>query len=100
MIPQVVSAQQLKLRVTIAVYGLLNQIDLQVNKGGLISESFSLWLNPPNNVPNHYPEHVFFMWIVNRTVIWHIFWRIEKLSEIKSPLNKIPCSPPSTDEGS
>ena len=47
MIPQVVSAQQLKLRVTIAVYGLLNQIDIQANKGGLISEFFSLWLNPP-----------------------------------------------------
>ena len=51
--PEVVSAQQLKLRVTIAVHGLLNQIDLQANKGSLISESFSLWLNPPNNVPNH-----------------------------------------------
>ena len=89
MIPQVVSAQQLKLRVTIAVHGLLNQIDLQVDKGGLISESFSLWLNPPNNVPNHYPEHVFFMWIVNRTVIWHIFWRIEKTSQIKPPLNTL-----------
>ena len=66
MIPQVVSAQQLKLRVTIAVHGLLNQIDLQANKGGLISESFSLWLNPPSNVPNHYPEYVFFMWITGQ----------------------------------
>ena len=46
MIPQVVSAKQLKLRVTIVVHGLLNQEDLQANKGGLISESFSLWLNP------------------------------------------------------
>ena len=25
-------------------------------KGGLISESFILWLHPPKNVPNHYPE--------------------------------------------
>jgi hypothetical protein len=89
MIPQVVSAQQLKLRVTIAVHGLLNQIDIQANKGGLISESFSLWLSPPNNVPNHYPEYIFFGWIVIRTVIWHIFCRIEKLSYIKPPLNTL-----------
>ena len=25
-------------------------------KGGLISESLSLWLQSPKNVPNHYPE--------------------------------------------
>ena len=61
MIPQVVSAKQLKLRVTIVVHGLLNQEDLQANKGGLISESFSLWLNPTNNVPNHYPEHFLYV---------------------------------------
>ena len=30
-------------------------------KGGLISESFSLWLkSPKKKVPNHYPEHLFF----------------------------------------
>ena len=66
MIPQVVSAQQLKLRVTIAVYGLLNQIDIQVNKGGLISEFFTLAQS--SNVPNHYPQHIFFIWIVFRIV--------------------------------
>ena len=25
-------------------------------KGGLIADSFLLWLHPPKNVPNHYPE--------------------------------------------
>ena len=30
------------------------------HKGGLISESFSLWLKSPKNVPNHYPKHHFF----------------------------------------
>ena len=25
-------------------------------KGGLISVSFSLWLNPPNNMPIYYPQ--------------------------------------------
>ena len=25
-------------------------------KSGLLSESFSLWLHPPKNVPNYYPE--------------------------------------------
>ena len=42
-------------------------------KGGLISESFSLWLHPPKKVPNHYPEH-FLRRIVLRIVIWNIFW--------------------------
>ena len=36
-------------------------------------------------MPNHYPEH-FFSWIVLRIVIWHIVLEMEKLSEIKSPL--------------
>ena len=26
-------------------------------EGGLISDLFSLWLHPPNNMPNHCPEH-------------------------------------------
>ena len=30
------------------------------HKGGLISESFSLWLKSPKNAPNHYPKHHFF----------------------------------------
>ena len=30
---------------------------LQVAKGGLISESFSLWLNLQIKDPNHSPEH-------------------------------------------
>ena len=38
--PEVVSAQQLKLRVTIAVHGLLNQIDLQANKGRFSQKVF------------------------------------------------------------
>jgi hypothetical protein len=33
-------------------------------KGGLISESFSLWLKSPKKVPNYSPEHLHFRWIV------------------------------------
>ena len=29
-------------------------------------------------VPNHYPVHFLFMWIVLRVVIWHLFWEIWK----------------------
>ena len=32
-------------------------------KGGLISESFSLWLKSKKKVPNHAPEHCIFRWI-------------------------------------
>ena len=28
----------------------------KASKDGLISEIFSIWLYPPKNVPNHYPE--------------------------------------------
>ena len=37
-----------------------------------------------------YPEHLFFMWIELRIVIWYMFWeiwaKVKKLSEIKPPL--------------
>ena len=74
-------------------------LDSSTNRlwGGLVSESFSMWLKPPKKVPNHYtvvsstyPDHLLFRWIVLRTVIWHLFFgdlsQIEKLSEIKPPL--------------
>ena len=32
--------------------------------------------NLPKNVPNHYPEHLFFKRIVLRKVIWHLFLEI------------------------
>ena len=65
---------------------LLHQITC--NKGGLISESFSLnRLHPPkNNVSNRYPVLLVAFGKKFRIEIWHIFWRIEKLSEIKPPL--------------
>ena len=60
-------------------------------KGGLISESFSLWLKSPKYVPNHYPVHLLFRWIVFRIMIWHLFlkiWaKVEKLSEMKPHLH-------------
>ena len=52
-------------------------------KGSLISESFLFWFHLQKNVPNHYPEHLLFRWIVLRIVIFHILLEIEKLSEIK-----------------
>ena len=58
------------------------------SKGGLITESFSIWLHLRKNVTNHYPEHYP---PKENIVIWHIFCRwtkSEKLSEIKPPLIK------------
>ena len=69
-------------------------IDGLDTKGSLISESFSLWLKSPKNVPNvpnGTPEHLLFMWIMFRGVIWHLFLgdlsQREKLSEFKPPLD-------------
>ena len=31
-----------------------------IDKGGLISESLSVWMFSQNNMPNHYPELLFF----------------------------------------
>ena len=56
--------------------------------GGICLYGFSLWLHPPINLPNPYPEQCLFRWIVLRIVIWHIFGRMEKLSEITLPLTK------------
>jgi hypothetical protein len=57
-----------------------------LSKGGLFSESVSLWLKSPKNLPNDYPEHHLFRWIV----IWHLFWgdlsQSEKISGVKTPL--------------
>ena len=39
-------------------------------KSGLISKKF---VHPPKNVPNNYPEHLLFRWIVLRILIWHMF---------------------------
>ena len=49
-------------------------------KGGLISESFSLWVQSPKKCAQNYPEHLFFWWIELRivfgTFFLHIFWEI------------------------
>ena len=47
----------------ISSYTLCNCI-VTFGKGGFISESFSLWLHPPENVPNHNPEHLLFWGLV------------------------------------
>ena len=46
--------------------GLLSKI-LAV-KGGLISESFSLWHKSPKTDAKNYFEHLFFRWIVLKIV--------------------------------
>ena len=47
------------------------------NKGGLISESFSIWLKSlKKKVPNRYPEHYLF-WIVLRIDFGKFFVRFE-----------------------
>ena len=45
-------------------------------KGGLVSESISLWLKSPKRVSNYSPEHLLFRWIVLKDVIWHFFLEI------------------------
>ena len=61
-----------------------------ITKGGLIWESFSLWLKSPKKEPNLYPEHLLLMWIMLKIMIWYLcFWDLspsEKLSKIKPPL--------------
>ena len=43
---------------------VLYQLSQETDKGGLISESFSLRLkSPKKKVPNHSPEHILFRWI-------------------------------------
>ena len=60
---------------------------LNLSKGSLTSEFISHWHYPPKTVQNHYPEHLFFWWILLRILISHIFWSWEKLSEIKPPFH-------------
>ena len=57
-----------------------------VAKGDLISESFSL---APKKLPNHYPDHHFFRWILdsaqdsNLAQFFRDWSQSKKLSEIK-----------------
>ena len=60
-------------------------------KSGLISKRSLLWLKYPNKkIPNHYPKHLFFRWIVLRIVIWHLSFgdlsQSAKFSQINPPL--------------
>ena len=61
-------------------------------KGGLISESFSLWLQSPKKEPNHHPKYPIFSWIVLKAIILHLILKIgakvKKNSDFKPPL---PC---------
>ena len=43
-------------------------------KGGLISESFSLWLKSPKMVSNHAPDHYIPKEKMLRGMTWHPFW--------------------------
>ena len=48
-------------------------------KGGLISESFSVWLQSPKKKgPNQESEHLLYRWIYKcfKVVIWHPFLEI------------------------
>ena len=56
--------------------GKLQYILCFFRKGGLISESFSLWLISPKRGAESLSWASFFSWIVLRIVIWHPFWEI------------------------
>ena len=68
-------------------------------KGGLISESFSLWLKSPKRVPNHSSEHFFYLTkflrlsylyqskcLISLFIKWLILFALscEKIEEIKA----------------
>ena len=62
----------------------LKHLSCDLGKGGLRSDIFSFWLHLPKNVPNHYPEHIIFKYLGGQcSGQWHIFWEMEKHSEIK-----------------
>ena len=46
-------------------YSLRWQFEMTISicKGGLITESFSRWLQSPKKCAKNYPEHLFFRWI-------------------------------------
>jgi hypothetical protein len=50
----------------------LNPIE-SFTKGGLISESFSLWLKSPKKGVKNYPEHYPLKEWMLRIVIWYLF---------------------------
>ena len=57
----------------------------------LSQKVFHFGSNLTKNLLDHYPDHLLFMWIVLRIVIWHLFWKIgakklKKNPEIKPPL--------------
>ena len=62
-------------------------------KGGLISESFTLWLTSLKKLLNYDPEHYPTREKMLRVVIWHLLFgdvsQSEKLFEIKLPLSKL-----------
>ena len=60
------------------------------HKGGLISESVSVWLKSKKWGKNHSSEHLFFRWIVLRKVTWHLF---SYLSQSEKPSeNNFSCT--------
>ena len=63
-----------------------------IAKGGLIQEHIDFGSNLPKKVPNYYPKHLLFRWIVLRIGFGTAFGgdlsHSEKLSEIKPPLDK------------
>ena len=46
---------------------------MQMFKGGLISERFSLWPQSPKKVFTHSPEQLLSRWIVLIALILHLF---------------------------
>ena len=61
---------------------LTSAFDIVFYKGGLISESFSYWLQSPKKkmcqkgAVKNYPEHLLFRWI-DLTIVFGTFFEIE-----------------------
>jgi hypothetical protein len=64
---------QLKTKHEISLWGAGT---LGLGKGGLISESFSCWIQSPKKWPKDYPDHLLFWWVELRIFFFHIFWEI------------------------
>ena len=60
----------------VVVYWWTQFLCVCMSKGGIISESFSRWIQSPKKCAQTYPEHLLFRWIELRMVIWHIFGEI------------------------
>ena len=60
----------------------ISELYNELAKGGLISESFSYWLQSPKKCAKHYPDHLLFRWIELKIVFWEIGANLKNILRI------------------